>query len=89
MSNCDYYMGMGMILSIMVFTSKLKYASSSPFNRQNDGSAYHVRSDNNKFAAVSKLTDDYLNTTGLLSTAPRLEGMALFRHADGTPYMIG
>lgn len=32
--------------------------------QDDDGSAYHVRSDANKFAAVSKLTDDYLNTTG-------------------------
>jgi len=28
-----------------------------------DGTAYFVRSDNNKFAAVSRLTEDYLNTT--------------------------
>jgi len=53
-----------------------------------DGSAYFIRSVKNNYTAYSKLTDDYLNTTGVLSTGPAYEGMAPFRH-DGTLYMIG
>lgn len=53
-----------------------------------DGSAYFIRSCDNQFTGISRLTDDYLNTTGLLSTGPRFEGMSLFRHANGTLYMM-
>lgn len=53
-----------------------------------DGTAYLARSCDNKYMGISGLSADYLNTTGLLSTGPRLEGMALFRHTNGTLYMI-
>jgi hypothetical protein len=53
-----------------------------------DGEAYFIRSCDNKYTGISRLTDDYLNTTGLLSKGPRLEGMALFRLPNGTLYML-
>mmetsp|Transcript_7450 Transcript_7450/g.17656 ORF Transcript_7450/g.17656 Transcript_7450/m.17656 type:complete len:379 (+) Transcript_7450:25-1161(+) len=53
-----------------------------------DGQAYFVRSCNNAYMGISRLSPDYLNTTGLLSTGPCVEGMALFRHPNGTLYMI-
>lgn len=46
----------------------------------NDGSAYFVRSCDNAYTGISRLTDDYLNTSGMLSKGPRVEGMAMFRH---------
>lgn len=49
---------------------------------------YFIRSCDNQYAGISRLTDDYLNTTGLISTHPRFEGMAFFRHANGTYYII-
>ena len=36
----------------------------------------------NKFAGWSKLTDDYLNTTGIVSKAPKCEGQAGWRAGD-------
>jgi len=53
-----------------------------------DDQAYFVRSCDNNYTGISRLTDDYLNTTGLLSQGPRLEGMALFRLPNGTLYML-
>eukprot|EP00928_Gymnodinium_smaydae_P070894 TRINITY_DN54636_c0_g1_i1.p1 TRINITY_DN54636_c0_g1~~TRINITY_DN54636_c0_g1_i1.p1 ORF type:complete len:625 (-),score=118.48 TRINITY_DN54636_c0_g1_i1:56-1930(-) len=53
-----------------------------------DKTAYFIRSCNNAFTGISKLTDDYLNTTGLIAKGPLFEGMALFRHTNGTLYMI-
>jgi beta-galactosidase len=53
-----------------------------------DGQAYFVRSCNNEYTGISRLRDDYLDTTGLLSKGPRLEGMALFRLPNGTLYMM-
>lgn len=53
-----------------------------------DDKAYFVRSCDNSYMGISGLTDDYLDTTGLLSTGPQLEGMALFRHTNGTLYMM-
>jgi len=37
---------------------------------------------------ISRLTSDYLNSTGVISTHDVFEGMALFRHANGTYYMM-
>merc|ERR1719277_112940 len=54
----------------------------------NDGTAYFIRSCDNAYTGISRLTDDYLNTTGIISTGPRFEGMALFRHTNGTLYMM-
>merc|ERR1719235_1900607 len=53
-----------------------------------DGSAYFIRSCDNAYTGISKLSDDYLNTTGLLSKGDRFEGMAMFRHTNGTLYML-
>mmetsp|Transcript_2114 Transcript_2114/g.5193 ORF Transcript_2114/g.5193 Transcript_2114/m.5193 type:complete len:600 (+) Transcript_2114:97-1896(+) len=54
----------------------------------NDGTAYFIRSCDNDYTGISRLTDDYLNTSGLLSQGPRFEGMSLFRHTNGTLYMM-
>ncbi|CAF4312656.1 unnamed protein product [Rotaria socialis] len=50
--------------------------------------AYLVRSCNNQYVGISRLTDDYLNTTGLTSTInePR-EGHAIF-HRNNNYYMM-
>jgi len=53
-----------------------------------DGKAYFIRSCDNKYTGISRLSDDYLNTTGLLSKGDRFEGMAMFRHTTGTLYMM-
>jgi len=58
------------------------------------GDAYLVRSVENQFAGISKLTPDYLNTTGIISSAYAtgtkggIEGQALWREGD-TYYLIG
>lgn len=53
-----------------------------------DGQAYFVRSCDNSYVGISRLTKDYLNSTGVISTHPKFEGMALFRHPNGTYYMM-
>lgn len=53
-----------------------------------DNQAYFIRSCDNKYVGISRLTDDYLNSTGIISTHDKFEGMALFRHANGTYYMM-
>mmetsp|Transcript_44380 Transcript_44380/g.99911 ORF Transcript_44380/g.99911 Transcript_44380/m.99911 type:complete len:389 (-) Transcript_44380:6-1172(-) len=53
-----------------------------------DGMAYLARSCDNRYVGISRLSPDYLTTTGMLSTAPLSEGMAMFRHPNGTLYMI-
>lgn len=53
-----------------------------------DGQAYFVRSCDNKYTGISRLTSDYLNSKGLISQSTSYEGMALFRHKNGTYYMI-
>lgn len=53
-----------------------------------DGQAYLIRSCNNEYTGISRLSDDYLNTTGLLSKGDLFEGMAMFRHTNGTLYMM-
>ena len=53
-----------------------------------DGAAYLVRSVDNKFAGISRLRDDYLQTTGIISKGPRVEGQAMWR--DGSRiYLLG
>ena len=42
----------------------------------------------NQFAAISRLTPDYLASTGIISNHTRFEGMALFRHPNGTYYIV-
>eukprot|EP00401_Gymnodinium_catenatum_P077789 CAMPEP_0117480926 /NCGR_PEP_ID=MMETSP0784-20121206/12639_1 /TAXON_ID=39447 /ORGANISM="" /LENGTH=341 /DNA_ID=CAMNT_0005275373 /DNA_START=42 /DNA_END=1065 /DNA_ORIENTATION=+ len=53
-----------------------------------DGEAYFVRSCDNNFTGISRLTPDYLNSSGMISAHSVFEGMALFRHRNGTYYMI-
>ena len=60
----------------------------SLFRDPQDGQAYFVRSVANQFAAISRLTPDYLNSTGIISNHTRFEGMALFRHPNGTYYIV-
>ena len=54
-----------------------------------DDQAYFIRSVDNKYTAISRLTDDYLSSAGIISThRPVFEGMAIFRHTNGTLYCI-
>ncbi|EDQ89223.1 uncharacterized protein MONBRDRAFT_32422 [Monosiga brevicollis MX1] len=53
-----------------------------------DHQAYFVRSCDNSYVGISRLTDDYLNTTGIISTHASFEGMAFFRMNNGTFYII-
>eukprot|EP00041_Stephanoeca_diplocostata_P015426 m.294371 g.294371 ORF g.294371 m.294371 type:complete len:487 (+) comp20032_c0_seq2:54-1514(+) len=53
-----------------------------------DKQAYFIRSCDNSYAGISRLTPDYLNSTGLISTHEKFEGMALFRHPNKTYYMM-
>jgi len=53
-----------------------------------DQQAYFVRSCDNRYVGISRLTEDYLNSTGMISKQELCEGMALFRHPNGTYYMI-
>ena len=54
-----------------------------------DGQAYFVRSVDNKFTAISRLAPDYMSSTGIISNHSVFEGMALFRHPNGTYYIVG
>jgi hypothetical protein len=46
-----------------------------------DGSAYHIRSVQNQYVGISKLSADYLNTTGIISQIPEArEGPAMFKY---------
>ncbi len=53
-----------------------------------DGQAYFVRSCDNQYLGISRLSSDYLNSTGVINKCDRREGMALFRLPNGTLYMI-
>jgi len=53
-----------------------------------DGQAYFIRSCDNSYVGISRLTPDYLNSTGMISNHSVFEGMALFRHPNGTYYMM-
>jgi len=53
-----------------------------------EGRAYFVRSDNNKFAAVSQLSENYLNTSGICSRAPLMEGNSILKR-NNTYWMLG
>jgi len=56
--------------------------------QDDDGSAYLCRSVRNQFAGISKLTDDYMNTTGIISKGPQIEGQAIFK-IYGKYYLTG
>jgi hypothetical protein len=50
---------------------------------------YFVRSCNNQYVGISKLTDDYLNTTGITSTIGEArEGHAVFFNRNNHYYMM-
>merc|ERR1712151_862719 len=51
----------------------LKSLDMSLFRDPVDGKAYFVRSVDNKYVGISRLTSDYLNSTGMISTAPLFE----------------
>ena len=54
-----------------------------------DDQAYFIRSVDNEYNAISRLTADYLESAGVISThRPVFEGMAIFRHTNGTLYCI-
>ena len=54
-----------------------------------DGQAYFVRSVANRYNAISRLSADFLESQGIISThQPVFEGMALFRHTNGTYYCL-
>ena len=56
--------------------------------QDDDGSAYLIRSVDNKYAGISKLTNDYLDTMGILSRGPRCEGQAMWRDGERL-YLLG
>eukprot|EP00931_Biecheleriopsis_adriatica_P058127 TRINITY_DN34540_c0_g1_i1.p1 TRINITY_DN34540_c0_g1~~TRINITY_DN34540_c0_g1_i1.p1 ORF type:complete len:355 (+),score=48.04 TRINITY_DN34540_c0_g1_i1:83-1147(+) len=60
----------------------------SLFRDPQDGQAYFIRSVDNLYTGISRLTADYLNSSGMISTHSIFEGMAMFRHPNGTYYMI-
>ena len=78
----------------------------SLFRDPEDGQAYFVRSCNNQYTGISRLSADYLTSAGMISNHSVFEGMvsaaidpiltsdfyfwcqALFRHSNGTYYMM-
>ena len=50
--------------------------------------AYLVRSVDNEYAGLSRLSDDYLRPTGIISRGPRCEGQAMWRDGDRY-YLLG
>jgi len=56
--------------------------------KDDDGSAYLCRSVNNQYAGISQLTPDYLNTTGIISKGPQIEGQAIWK-INGKYYLLG
>merc|ERR1712228_798906 len=53
-----------------------------------DGNAYLIRDIAHKYVGISRLTPDYLNTTGVIAKLYDCEGMAMFRLRNGTFYLI-
>jgi len=53
-----------------------------------DGQAYLIRDCAHEYVGISRLTADYLNTTGVITKVKDCEGMAMFRLRNGTYYMI-
>jgi len=56
--------------------------------QDDDGSAYLCRSVQNQYAGISKLSDDYLTTTGIISKGPQIEGQAIWK-MNGKYYLLG
>eukprot|EP00039_Didymoeca_costata_P023608 m.7675 g.7675 ORF g.7675 m.7675 type:complete len:346 (-) comp3752_c0_seq1:59-1096(-) len=57
--------------------------------RGGDGKAYLIRSVMNEFAGISAFDEQCLNTTGIVSKGPRMEGQALMRDSHGTLHAAG
>ena len=54
-----------------------------------DDQAYFIRSVDNSYIGISRLTTDYLDSMGMISRhSPVFEGMAIFRHTNGTLYCV-
>ncbi len=53
-----------------------------------DGNAYLIRDCEHQYVGISRLSSDYLNTTGIINRIPDCEGMAMLRLSNGTYYMI-
>ena len=51
----------------------------SLFRDPEDGQAYFIRSCDNAYVGISRLTDDYLESKGMISNHSKYEGMSLFR----------
>jgi len=52
--------------------------------------AFLCRSVENQYAGISQLTEDYLNTTGIISKGPRIEGQAIwYWNSLQQTYLIG
>ena len=47
-----------------------------------------IRDCAHQYVGISRLTPDYLNTTGIINKIPDCEGMAMMRLANGTYYLI-
>jgi hypothetical protein len=52
---------------------------------QGSGAIYLVRSVRNQFAGFSRLSADCLDTTGIVSSGPQIEGQAVFRLTSAPP----
>lgn len=53
-----------------------------------DGTAYLLRDVSHCYIGISRLSPDFLNTTGIISKIPTSEGMAMFRMPNGTYYVL-
>jgi len=56
--------------------------------QDDDGTAYLCRSVSNQYAGISPLTADYLNTAGITSKGPKIEGMAIWK-MNNRYYLLG
>jgi hypothetical protein len=57
--------------------------------RGGDGHMYHIRSVRNQFAGISQMDTMCLNTTGIVSQGPDMEGQAIMRDSNGTLHAAG
>ena len=53
------------------------------------GKGYLIRSVRNRFAGISRMTDDCLNVTGITSSGPNMEGQAIMRDEQGVLHAAG
>lgn len=57
--------------------------------RGGDNQAYLIRSVRNQFAGISAFDKECLNTTGIISQGPNMEGQAIMRDSKGTLFAAG